>query len=163
MLSRLSIHLLAGGFSSRRRHKRAASRTPRPHSVEIESESDQETLASRRAQIDDQRKKKKKAMQMALSDMRKSEFIEWRKINFYDQPQDLTIDNYFWCYDQEILFKNVYAVMSEKKKVCPMKAIDFAHLMKKADYFGTTIRVVDCLGLRRLMETECNYNMALVQ
>ena len=124
MLSRLSIHLLAGGSSSSRcRHRRAASRPPRSHSVEIESESDQETLASRRAQIDDQRKKKK-AVQLALSDMTRTEFVEWRKINFYDQPHDLTIDNCFWCYDQEILFREVYVVMSEKKKVCPMKAID---------------------------------------
>ena len=52
MLSCLYIHLLAGG-SSHRRHKRAASRTPRPHSAEIESDSDQETLASRRSQIDE--------------------------------------------------------------------------------------------------------------
>ena len=161
MLFRLSIHLLAGGSSSsRHRHKRAASRTPRPHSVDFESESDQETLASRCAQIDDQRKKKK-VVQLTLSEMRKSEFLEWRKPNFYDQPRDLSIDTCFWCYDQELLFKTVYAEMSEKKKVCPMKAIDFEHLMKKPDYFGTAIRVVDCLGLRRLMETECNYNVVL--
>ena len=53
--------------------------------------------------------------------------------------------------------------MSEKKRVCPMKAIDFDHLMKKEDYFGTAIRVVDCLGLRRLMDTESNYNVTMIQ
>ena len=134
MLSRLSIHLLAGGSSSsRRRHKRAASRTPRPSSVEIESESDQETLASRRAQIDEQRKKKK-VVQVTFSEVSRNEFIQWRKTDFYDQPRDYSIDNCFWCYDQEILYRNVYVEMSEKKKVCPMKAIDFGHLMKKPDY-----------------------------
>ena len=54
-------------------------------------------------------------------------------------------------------------MMSEKKKVCPMKAIDFAHLEKKADYFGTAIQVVDCLGLRHLMKLECKYNVFMVQ
>ena len=53
--------------------------------------------------------------------------------------------------------------MSNKKKVCSMKAIDFAHLEKKADYFGTAIQVVDCLGLYHLMKLECNYNVFMVQ
>ena len=52
--------------------------------------------------------------------------------------------------------------MQGKKKVCPMKAIDFDHLEKKADYFGTAIRVVDCLGPRHLMTLECNYNITYV-
>ena len=86
MLSRLSILLLAGGSSSRRRTKRAASRTPRgtprPQDIEFDSESDQETLASRRSQIDKQRKKKK-AVQVTLSDMTRNEFIQWRKTDFY--------------------------------------------------------------------------------
>ena len=95
--------------------------------------------------------------------MTKAEFLEWHRTNFYDQPRELSIDNCFWCYDQEIMFKEVYAVMSSKKKVCPMKAIEFAQLQKKADYFGTAIQVVDCLGLCRLMEIECDYNVTLVQ
>ena len=104
MLSRLSILYLAGG-SSHRCHKHAASRTPRPESAEIESESDQETLASRRAQIDEQRKKKK-AVQITLSDMTKNEFIEWHRTDFYAKPHDYSIDNCFWSYDQEILFRS---------------------------------------------------------
>ena len=54
-------------------------------------------------------------MQVTLSSMTKNEFIEWRRINFYDQPRDRIIDSCFWCYDQEILFKEVYAVMKSKK------------------------------------------------
>ena len=162
MLSCLFIHLLAGS-SPRIRTKRAASHPARPPpSAEIEDESDQETLASRRAQIDEQRKKKK-VVQVTICSMTKTEFTEWRRIDFYDQPRDYTIDSCFWCYDQEILLKEVYAVMKSKKKVCPMKAIDFAHLQKKADYFGTAIRVVDCLGLRHPMKLECNYNVFMVQ
>ena len=101
-------------------------------------------------------------MQITLSDMTKNEFIEWRRTDFYAQPRDFSIDNCFWSYDQEILFKEVYAGVSSKKKVCPMKAIDFAHLQKKADYFGTAIQVVDCLGLRRLMEIECDSGSAVL-
>ena len=95
--------------------------------------------------------------------MTRNEFIQWRKTDFYAEPRDLEIDNCFWCHEQEILFNEVYLAMSEKKRVCPMKAIDFDHLMKKEDYFGTAIRVVDCLGLRHLMDTECNYNVTMVQ
>ena len=59
MLSCLSIHLLAGR-SSRVRTKRSASRPALPPpSLDCGDESDQETLASRRAVIDEQRKKKK--------------------------------------------------------------------------------------------------------
>ena len=78
------------------RTKRAASRTPRgtprPQDIEFDSESDQETLASRRSQIDRQRKKKK-AVQVVLSDMTRTEFIQWRKTDFYAEPRDLEIDN----------------------------------------------------------------------
>ena len=144
MLSRLSILLPAGGSSSRRRFKRATSRpprgTPHPQDIEFDSESDQETLASRRSHLERERKKKK-AVQVTLSDMTRTEFIQWRKTDFYAEPRDLEIDNCFWCHEQEILFNEVYLAMSEKKRVCPMKAIDFAHLMKKEDYFGTAIQI----------------------
>ena len=92
----------AGSSHSRMRTKRAASRTPRsnprPQDIEFDSESDQETLASRRAQIDRQRKKKK-AVQVTISDMTRNEFIQWRKTDFYAEPRDLEIDNCFWCHE----------------------------------------------------------------
>ena len=57
--------------------------------------------------------------------MTRTEFIEWRKTDFFAEPRDLEIDNCFWCHEQEILFNEVYMAMSEKKRVCPMKGIDF--------------------------------------
>ena len=74
----------AGSSHSRMRTKRAACRTPRPQDIEFDSVSDQETLASRRSQIDRQRKKKK-AVQVVLSDMTRTEFIEWRKTDFFSR------------------------------------------------------------------------------
>ena len=50
----------------------------------------------------------------------------------------------------------------KKWKVCPQKAIDFAHLEERHAYFGQAVQVVDCLGLRKLMTTQCNYNVAYV-
>ena len=50
----------------------------------------------------------------------------------------------------------------KKWKVRPPKAIDFAHLEARHAYFGQAVHVVECLGLRKLMETKCNYNITYV-
>ena len=91
----LSIVLLAGG-SSRVRTKRSAFRpADPPPSLVSGDESDPETSASRHAAIDEQRKKKK-AVQVTICSMYKTEFSEWRRTNFFDQPHDLSIDSCFW-------------------------------------------------------------------
>ena len=62
----------------------------------------------------------------------------------------------------EKLHKDLYLKLSDIKKVCPHKVIDFAALEKRAAYFGGVVQVVDALGLRPLMESHFNYNVPLI-
>ena len=62
----------------------------------------------------------------------------------------------------EKLHRDLYSLLSDLKKVCPHRVIDFEALAKKAAYFGGAVQVVDILGLGHLMTSHCNYNIPLI-
>ena len=95
-------------------------------------------------------------------ELSKSDFRAWRSSFNYDEPQDADIDNCFWSAQIEKLHKDLYLKLSDIKKVCPHRVIDFAQLEKNSAYFGGAVQVVDALGLRHLMESHCHYNVPLI-
>ena len=96
-------------------------------------------------------------------ELNQADFRAWRSSFNYDEPQDTQIDNCFWSAQMEKLHRDLYSQMSELKKVCPHRVIDFDALAKKAAYFGGAVHVVEILGLRHLMTSHCNYNVPLIQ
>lgn len=69
-------------------------------------------------------------------------------------------DDCFWTQEQELIMWQIYETFTTK--VCPMRALDFEKLGKKA-YFNEMLWVTEKLGLHPLMELRQNYNVQLIQ
>ena len=103
-----------------------------------------------------------KGTYQSVMELNQADFRAWRSAFNYDEPQNTEIDNCFWSPQMEKLHKDLYSQLSDLKKVCPHRVIDFDALAKKAAYFGGAVQVVDILGLRHLMTSHCNYNVPLI-
>ena len=95
-------------------------------------------------------------------ELNKADFRDWRTAFNYNEPRNYKIDNCFWSPQMEKLHIDLYSQLSDIKKVCPHRVIDFEALAKKAAYFWGAVRVVDALGLRPLMISHCNYIIPLI-
>jgi hypothetical protein len=66
-----------------------------------------------------------------LKTLSKQEYREFRGQKFYTMPKDIT-DTYFYCFDHERIYEQIYAPM--RTKVCPMKYTKI-ELLSKDEYF----------------------------
>ena len=151
----------ADGSSHPARKKACAGRGSRPLRLDRE-----DSGSSSGGQVEPPKRSRasrgKQAYQSVL-ELNQADFRAWRSAFNYDEPQDSDIDNCFWSPQMEKLHRDLYSQMSDLKKVCPHRVIDFDALSKKAAYFGGAVQVVDVLGLRHLMTSQCNYNVPLIK
>ena len=97
------------------------------------------TAAARKDEVrvmrEENAKRKKYDNITTVKKMHPAEYRVMRKQPFYTLPRT-SRDPHFWRKEQELIYKEIYCNLSEKKPVCPQKAMDFDHLAKKS-YFNT--------------------------
>ena len=99
-------------------------------------------------------KRKKYDNITTIKKMPTAEYRVMRKQPFYTLPRT-SRDPHFWRKEQELIYKGFYCNLSEKKPVCPQKAMDFDHLAKKS-YFNTATWITCRMGLHELMSLQQN-------
>lgn len=106
------------------------------------------------------RKKKGKETRVSYKTMDLTDYGTLRQGDWYARfPRDTDIeDSSFWCMEQLFIYKDIYHDMN----VRPMHPISLNYLKSK-DYFDDTVFITKQLGLHKLMEFQCNYNVHLVQ
>ena len=93
--------------------------------------------------------------------MSKTEFRYMREQPFFDMPQT-SMDPKFWSKEQELVMKELYEKLSAANAVCVQKVLNLTALSTKP-YLQEIVWIVRKLGLEKLMTTQQNYSIKLVQ
>jgi hypothetical protein len=100
------------------------------------------------------KRRKGKQVRVDVKRMDSVEYALMRQGNWYDQSQDVELDNnHFWNAEQISIYEDIYASM----KMRPMRPLDL-NFMKKKNEFAAALTVTQKLGLHHLMQIQCDYH-----